>query len=76
MALFTPELALMEAVLRDAIACLNKTAPVKNERDAELESRRARAWIERSDWQSPFSFNNVCTALGLRPNAVRERALK
>ena len=70
----TPECALMLAVLEDAIACYagRLKAPRENPR---ILRRQAEFWLSCEDWDSPFSFNNVCEALALDPTALRERIL-
>ena len=71
----TPERALMLAVLEDAIACYagRLKAPRENPR---ILRRQAEFWLSCEDWDSPFSFNNVCEALALDPTALRERILE
>ena len=70
----TPERALMLAVLEDAVACYagKLKAPRENPR---ILRRQAAFWLSCEDWDSPFSFNNVCDALALDPTALRERIL-
>lgn len=70
----TPERALMLAVLEDAVACYagKLKAPRENPR---ILRRQAAFWLSCEDWDSPFSFNNVCEALALDPTAIRERIL-
>lgn len=70
----TPERALMLAVLEDAIACYagRLKAPRENPR---ILRRQAEFWLNCEDWDSPFSFNNVCEALALDPEAIRVRIL-
>lgn len=70
----TPERALMLAVLEDAVACYagKLKAPRENPR---ILRRQAAFWLSCEDWDSPFSFNNVCEALALDPQAIRERIL-
>jgi len=71
----TPERALMLAVLEDAVACYagRLKAPRENPR---ILRRQAAFWLSCEDWDSPFSFNNVCEALALDPTALRERILE
>jgi hypothetical protein len=71
---WTPELALMMAVLEDAIACYRRTLKRPRQNPAIL-ARQAEFWIRLDDWESPFSFNNICDALGLEPVATRARIL-
>lgn len=70
----TPERALMLAVLEDAVACYagRLKAPREN---PKILRRQAAFWLSCEDWDSPFSFNNVCEALALDPQAIRERIL-
>ncbi|MGE0827284.1 MAG: hypothetical protein AB7P18_34825 [Candidatus Binatia bacterium] len=61
------ELALMRAVLEDAVHCFQKIQGARTDRPA----RDAEKWIFSEDTQWPFSFVNICTALGLSPEYVR-----
>jgi len=70
----TPERALMLAVLEDAVACYAGRLKAPRENPAILR-RQAAYWLSCEDWDSPFSFNNVCEALALDPTAIRERIL-
>jgi len=71
---WTPELTLMLAVLEDAIACYRRTLK-RPRQNPEILARQAEFWFRLDDWESPFSFNNICDALGLDPIATRERIL-
>ncbi len=71
---WTPELTLMLAILEDAIACYRRTLK-RPRQNPEILARQAEFWIRLDDWESPFSFNNICEALGLDPLATRERIL-
>jgi hypothetical protein len=55
-----PEKRLMAAVLLDALVHL--------QRDGSSGAAEVRAWIAGSGRGSPFSFANVCEALGLDPS--------
>lgn len=68
---WTPEHELRLAILQDAIDCIcfNLKRPRQN---PEILARQAEFWISLDDWNSPFSFNNVCEALGLDPDATRD----
>jgi hypothetical protein len=65
------ERRLLVAVLADAIACYQ--APGRRGRDAR------RAWVEARDWLTShdrvhvFSFENLCDALGIDADAIRNR---
>jgi len=69
---WTPELSLMLAILEDAIACYRKTLK-RPRQNPEILSRQAEFWFRLDDWDSPFSFNNICEALRLDPEATRRR---
>jgi hypothetical protein len=66
----------MLAVLIDAIrgltAARSKTHPVRSQR-AWL---RDRAWIQSDDKGAPFSFANICDALGIDPGYVRRCVMR
>ena len=64
------EFALMRAVLEDALLCLEKQF-VSHTRQTLQLAREADQWICSSDTSWPFSFVNVCTALGLDSDYVR-----
>jgi hypothetical protein len=70
-----PELRLMLAILDDAVACYTKSLR-RPRQNPDLLARQAEFWIRLDDWESPFSFNNVCEALRLDPIATRERILR
>ncbi len=64
------EFNLVRAILDDAIHCFKKY------RFAESDSSRAlyeeaRDWIESTDRQWPFSYENVCMILGIDPDYLR-----
>lgn len=65
-----PEKRLMLAVLEEAVAAYQKfacaTTPL-----ARREFVDAQRWIELEDHHWPFSFVNICQALGLDATAVR-----
>ena len=69
-----PELSLMRAVLQDAIMCYLGRAK-RRRIDPRILAREAEYWIRINDWDSPFSFNNVCEALGLSHESTRRRIL-
>ena len=67
------ERALMRAVLVDAIHCLSaETGPVG---ERSRLAAKARAWVADDDPQWPFSFANLCDALGFSAQALRARLL-
>ncbi|TFH20628.1 MAG: hypothetical protein E4H03_11935 [Myxococcales bacterium] len=69
-----PELALMRAVLEDGVMCYLGRAR-RRRIDPRILRREAAHWIQVHDWESPFSFNNVCEALGLDHESTRTRIL-
>jgi hypothetical protein len=71
---WTPELSLMLAILEDAIACYRMTLK-RPRQNPSILARQAEFWIRLDDWDSPFSFNNICEALLLESHATRERIL-
>ncbi len=68
------ERALMIAVLEDAVRCYlglvhyDRTNP-------EILARQSEHWLRLEDWESPFSFNNICELLGLQPQTTRRAIL-
>lgn len=72
---WTPELQLMLAILEDAIACYLQTL-TRPRQNPEILARQAEYWIRLEDWDSPFSFNNICEALAMNPAALRDRVLR
>ena len=71
---WTPELMLMTAILEDAVACYCRTLK-RPRQNPEILARQAEFWMRLDDWESPFSFNNICEALNLDPAAARKRIL-
>ena len=69
------ERRLMRAVLKDALAILFKYDATQDRRGQRLLAE-AQHWIESDDADWPFSFVNVCDALGLDPSCVRERVAR
>lgn len=68
------EVALMRAVLEDAIECFQKQSR-KNGRRAQRLAREAEEWLFTDDQQWPFSFLNICYVLDIDPGYIR-RGLK
>jgi len=65
----TPETKLLRAVLEEAIDSLRKNRARNNRRKRRLYGEDAQ-WIRDRDDQSPFSFQYICTILGLDPDSV------
>jgi hypothetical protein len=65
-----PEQELMFAVLKDAICCFQKYASARDKMRTRLYLE-ARKWLMEEDNDWPFSFANICEAIGLSPQYVR-----
>ena len=65
-----PEMALLMAILEDAIHCYRKYRGARD-RSGRERFRETDQWImqEGDDWL--FSFDNVCETLGLDPQFIR-----
>jgi hypothetical protein len=61
---------LMLAVLQDAVECYQKYALARDPRGRTLFTD-AVEWIESTDRQWPFAYENICDSLGLDPASVR-----
>jgi hypothetical protein len=68
------ERALMRAVLEDAVQCLAGEIGPRQERP-QLAAE-ARAWFLTDDAHWPFSFPNVCDALGFDVDRMRNEVLR
>ncbi len=64
------EIALMQAVLADALCCFQKHA-FSQRRAGQRLYREAKEWIFSDEQRWPFSFVNVCAALNLNPDYIR-----
>lgn len=69
---FTCEQRLMLAVLADAINILHDWRAAASIRKRRLFAEAAR-WVMVQGSNVPFSFDNVCDALELNPDALRRR---
>ena len=63
------EIALIRAVLIDAISCFQKPS-TGTRRDQRL-AQEAEEWFFSAKDGQPFSFINICSALGLEPEYIR-----
>ncbi|HYD50436.1 MAG TPA: hypothetical protein VEB21_18920 [Terriglobales bacterium] len=63
------ERRLMLAVLIDAIRNVSQSA--RDKANEHYAWARDRAWLQRDDHKTPFSFLNICSALGLNAGYVR-----
>lgn len=68
------QVALMHAVLTDAIECYHRPFPAQG-RHRERLAKEAETWLFSNDDRWPFAFVNVCAVLGMEPDYVR-RGLK
>jgi hypothetical protein len=67
----TPELRLMAAVLEEALRTFCGCAGSSGRRSQRL-FREAAEWFASSDASWPFAFENICDALGLEPDWIRQ----
>lgn len=69
---FQGERALMVAVLLDALSIFYKTEGARDHR-RRVEFNEVHAWIYgKGGVDSPFSFDNVCGAIGVDADALRD----
>jgi hypothetical protein len=70
-----PEKTLMLAILEDGIRCFQDNIGAVHGKGTQLFTE-AEEWIfaGASDW--PFSFENICAALGLNPEYLRSGLLR
>jgi hypothetical protein len=66
----TGEIALMRAVLEDALKCFQRSA-VSNKRRAQRLAKEAEDWFFARGDGYVFSFVNICAVLGLNPEYIR-----
>jgi hypothetical protein len=69
------ELALMYAVLEDALRCF-QVQFLSNSPQARRQAREAEEWFFNDDPYWPFSFMNICAMLGLEPGYIRSGLLR
>jgi hypothetical protein len=69
--------ALMSAVLEEAILCLSRRPPHvgRSRRPTGQLALQAERWVRSRDLRWPFSFENVCAALGLESGRMRTALL-
>jgi hypothetical protein len=74
---FSPEMALMAAVLEDALAVIDGKVTAGTyfaaKESKELLRRQTIKWMWMNDTEWPFSFVNICEHFHLDPQAVRKR---
>jgi hypothetical protein len=66
-----PERVLMLAVLQDAVGCFQEHVAAKCKRK-QVMHHEAEEWIVNEDRSYPFSFENICDALGFDANYMRQ----
>ena len=69
------EVALMRAVLEDALHCVAKQFSHRGRRPQRL-AREAEAWFFADDEHWLFAFVNICAVLGLDPGYVRRGLIR
>jgi hypothetical protein len=72
---FEPEKRLMLALLEDAINCYQDNLISRSGKKKRL-FEDTEQWILTADGEWVFSFDNVCDALGLNPEYVRQGLLR
>jgi len=65
-----PEKRLMLAILLDAVECFQKYAPLDRRKPDRL-FKATEEWIFQDDYKWPFSFLNICDAVGIDPKYLR-----
>jgi hypothetical protein len=66
-----PEIKLMVAVFEDALRTFCECAGSPRRRNQRM-FRDAAEWFDSSDVSWPFAFENICDALGLEPEWIRQ----
>jgi hypothetical protein len=66
-----PALRLMEAILVDAVRCFQRNFKAGH-RHGQREFREAQFWIFSDQRGGPFSFEDVCDALGVESRRLRD----
>jgi len=66
-----PTALLMQAVLEDAFVCYQSQFITTSSRSLRL-AREAEDWFSSNATDWPFTFVNICLALGLEPTYVRQ----
>jgi len=69
------ERRLMVAVLKDAIECFQKHALARSPGEQELLRKEEEWFFSRKDRKEPLSFENICEALQLDPDYIRQGLL-
>jgi hypothetical protein len=67
----TPEHRLMMAIVHDALECIAKYRFARDRHRRRLYDE-ARSWLLAPETDWPYSFEGICSVLGLDSDAVRE----
>ena len=70
-----PILALMQAVLMDALVCFHRQCTTE-QLSRSRQQNEAEQWLFSNDVHWPFAFLRVCDALGLDPSYLRQKILQ
>lgn len=65
-----PIMRLMGGILADALRCFQRNFEA-SQRERKQEFREARFWLLHDRGDGPFSFEDVCDALGIDPRRLR-----
>ena len=69
-------LALRWAVLADALNCLIKASKQKDGKREQRLAKETAEWVFTDEFDWPFSFVNICTALKIDPAYIRRGLLR
>ena len=69
-----PIMRLMGGILADALRCFQRNFEAR-QRERKQEFREARFWLLHDRGDGPFSFEDVCDALGIDPRRLRSLIL-
>jgi hypothetical protein len=69
-------LALRWAVLADALNCLIKASKRKDGKREQRLAKETAEWVFTDEFDWPFSFVNICTALRIDPAYIRRGLLR
>jgi hypothetical protein len=69
-------LALRWAVLADALNCLIKASKRKDGKREQRLAKETAEWVFTDEFDWPFSFVNICTALKIDPAYIRRGLLR
>ena len=70
-----PIMRLMGGILADAVRCVQRNLDARSP-GRRQEYREARFWIFHDKGDGPFSFEDVCDALGVDPRRLRDLIIR